>query len=224
MIKETSIYAEYQGTYMDNSFVGIKDAKKYINNWEKWEECFPEKVINWLVNEVIKMSDVCAIQYIPTSSNNNYYKEHCKRLPEVVRNFKFVEAWRDWTRPCYKDAYQYLVPYRYQSVSLRKSFTEAICKAYPYLKDYKFNAYVPDFSLSPELYISLSFIYNGEETTVSVYCPIKAFKDKNPQLIYDRHYSYNSNYYRGLPETKERILAVLDSEEYKALCAKVKEG
>ena len=225
MTKNTYIYAEFQGIYMNDSFIGIENAKKYINNWDKWEEIFPEEVINWLVNEVIKMSDIYAVEYIPTTANNvNYYENHYKRLPEVARSYKFTEAWGEWTRPCYRDAYQYVVPCRFQTVYLRKAFTEAIRKAYPYLSDYEFNAYVPEYLVPPELYINLSFNYNGEETTVSLYCPIKAFKDKNPQLIYDRHYGYNSDYYRNQPENKDRILAVLESEEYKALCAKVKEG
>ena len=224
MAKDTYIHAEYQGTYNDESFVGIENAKKYINNWDKWKEIFPEEILNWLVNEVIKMSDVCAIQYIPTSNNTSYYEAHCTRLPEIKRNHKFIEVWGDWTRPCYEDAYQYIVPYRYQSVHLRKIFTKAICKAYPYLNDYKFEAYVPSYSCSPELYIKLPFKYNGEETIVTLYCPIKAFRDKNPQLIYDRHYSYNNDYYKGQSEHRDRILAVLNSEEYKTLCAKVKEG
>lgn len=224
MTKDTYIHAEYQGTYNDESFVGIENAKKYINNWDKWEEIFPEEILNWLVNEVIKMSDVCAIQYIPTSNNTSYYEAHCTRLPEIKRNHKFIEVWGDWTRPCYEDAYQYIVPYHYQSVHLCKIFTKAICKAYPYLNDYKFEAYVPSYSCSPELYIKLPFKYNGEETIVTLYCPIKAFRDKNPQLIYDRHYSYNNDYYKGQSEHRDRILAVLNSEEYKTLCAKVKEG
>lgn len=224
MAKDTYIHAEYQGTYNDESFVGIENAKKYINNWDKWKEIFPEEILNWLVNEVIKMSDVCAIQYIPTSNNTSYYEAHCTRLPEIKRNHKFIEVWGDWTRPCYEDAYQYIVPYHYQSVHLREIFTKAICKAYPYLNDYKFEAYVPSYSCSPELYIKLPFKYNGEETIVTLYCPIKAFRDKNPQLIYDRHYSYNNDYYKGQSEHGDRILAVLNSEEYKALCAKVKEG
>lgn len=224
MTKDTYIHAEYQGTYNDESFVGIENAKKYINNWDKWEEIFPEETLNWLVNEVIKMSDVCAIQYIPTSNNTSYYEAHCTRLPEIKRNHKFIEVWGDWTRPCYEDAYQYIVPYRYQSVHLCEIFTKAICKAYPYLNDYKFEAYVPSYSCSPELYIKLPFKYNGEETIVTLYCPIKAFRDKNPQLIYDRHYNYNNDYYKNQSENKNRILAALDSEEYKILCKKVKEG
>lgn len=225
MAKETHIHAEYQGTYNDESFVGIENAKKYINNWDKWEECFPEEVINWLVNEVIKMSDVCAIQYIPTSNNTSYYEAHCTRLPEIKRNHKFIEVWGDWTRPCYEDAYQYIVPYRYQSVHLRKIFMEAICKAYPYLKDYKFDAYVPTYgSGSCDIYIKMPYKHNGEEVTVSLYCPLEALLEKNPDMIYQRHFGYNSDYYKSQSEAKDKILGVLNSQKYKALCAKVMEG
>ena len=226
MTKETYIRAEFQGTYNDKSFVGIENAKKYINNWDKWLEIFPEEIINRLVNEVIKISDVCAIQYVPTSANSgNFYETHYTRLPEIKRNHKFIEIWGEWTRDHYEDAYQYIVPLTYQSVYLRKAFNEAILMAYPYLKKYKFDAYVPTYgSGSCDIYIKMPYKYNGEEVTVSLYCPLKALLEKNPEMIYQRHFGYNSNYYKNQPETKDKILGVLNSQKYKAFCKKVKEG
>ena len=222
---EDYIYAEFQGTYTNNSFVGIENAKKYIDKWDKWLEIFPEKIINWLVNEAIKMSDICAIKYVPTSSNTvNFYESHYTRLPEVQRNFRFVEAQSGWTRPCFRDAYQYIVPYEYQSVSLKEIFKEAILRAYPYLKKYKFNAYVPSYDGSCDIYVKMPYKHNGEEITVSLYCPLKALSEKNPEMIYQRHFGYNSNYYENQPERKEQIIGVLNSQKYKAFCKKVMEG
>lgn len=225
MTKNTHICAEYQGTYNDDSFVGIENAKKYINNWDKWEEIFSKEILNWLANEVIKMSDVCAIQYIPTSNNTSYYEAHCTRLPEIKRNFRFTKNWNGWTRDHYEDAYQYIVPFNYQSVYLRKAFNEAILMAYPYLKKYKFNAYVPTYgSGSCDIYIKMPYKYKGEEVTVSLYCPLKALLEKNPDMIYQRHFGYNSDYYKTNLEAKEKILGVLNSQKYKAFCKKVMEG
>ena len=92
-------------------------------------------------------------------------------------------------------------------------------------KKYKFDAYVPTYdSGSCDIYIKMPYKYNGEEVTVSLYCPLKALLEKNPEMIYQRHFGYNSNYYKSQPETKDKILGVLNSQKYKAFCKKVKEG
>lgn len=194
-----SIYAPYQGTYLNEEFVGYERAKKFIKEWDVWEKCFPTHVLLWLVNEKIKMKDICGIKYIPVSTNSvSYYRE---------------------------DAYQYIVPLDYQSVYLSKIFKEAILMAYPYLKKYKFNAYVPTYgSGSCDIYIKMPYKHNGEEVTVSLYCPLEALLEKNPDMIYQRHFGYNSDYYKSQPELKEQIVGVLNSQKYKAFCKKVKEG
>ena len=56
------IYSPYQGTYHNDEFVGYERAKKLIREWDVWEKCFPTHVLLWLVNEKIKMSDVCGIK------------------------------------------------------------------------------------------------------------------------------------------------------------------
>ena len=32
-----AIYAPYQGTYLNEEFVGYERAKKYIKDWDVWE-------------------------------------------------------------------------------------------------------------------------------------------------------------------------------------------
>lgn len=171
------------------------------------------------------MKDICGIKYIPTSNKDSYYASHYECLPKVKKDFRFIETWNDWTRDHYEDAYQYIVPLDYQNVYLSKIFKEAILMAYPYLKKYKFDAYVPTYgSNSSDIYIKMPYKYKGEEVTVSLYCPLEALLEKNPDMIYQRHFGYNSDYYKTNLEAKEKILGVLNSQKYKAFCKKVMEG
>ena len=224
--KIMSIYAPYQGTYLNEEFVGYERAKKFIKEWEVWEKCFPTHVLLWLVNEKIKMKDICGIEYIPVSSGNRgYFSQNYPLIPETKKNFTFTEERNGWKRDHREDAYQYIVPLNYQNVYLSKIFREAILMAYPYLKKYKFNDYVPTCgSGSCDIYIKMPYKYKGEEVTVSLYCPLEALREKNPDMIYQRHFGYNSEYYKSHPESKERILGVLNSQKYKAFCKKVMEG
>lgn len=225
MKNATCIYAPYQGTYLNEEFVGYERAKKYIKEWDVWEKCFPTHVLLWLVNEKIKMKDVCGIKYIPVSNKNSYYSHNYECLPKVKKNFCFTEERNGWTRDHYEDAYQYIVPLNYQNVYLSKIFKEAILMAYPYLKKYKFNAYAPTCgSGSCDIYINMPYKYKGEEVTVSLYCPLEALLKKDPDIIYQRHYNYNANYYKRQPERAKIILGVLNSQKYKAFCKKVMEG
>lgn len=223
---KTSIYAPYQGTYHNDEFIGYERAKKYIKEWDVWEKCFPTHVLLWLVNEKIKMKDVCGIKYIPVSfGDNGYTPRNYVLIPEIAHNFKFTEECNGWKRDHYEDAYQYIVPLDYQSAYLIKIFREAILMAYPYLKKYKFNAYVPTYGPnSSDIYIKMPYKYKGEEVTVSLYCPLEALLKKSPDMIYQRHFGYNSDYYKTNLEAKEKILGVLNSQKYKAFCKKVMEG
>ena len=222
------IYSPYQSIYRNDEFVGYERAKKFIREWNVWEKCFPTHVLLWLVNEKIKMSDVCGIQYIPVSSssgNREYYSQNYPLIPEIRKNFTFTEEFSGWKRDHCEDAYQYVVPLDYQSVYLKEIFREAILMAYPYLKKYKFKAYAPTYnSGSCDIYIKMPYKHNGEEVDVNLYCPLEALLEKNPEMIYQRHFGYNSNYYENQPERKEQIVGVLKSQKYKAFCKKVMEG
>ncbi len=222
------IYDAYEAPIRtDEMGITWEEADRYIQSWTRWEKCFSKSTLEWIL-ENLSIGDICAIHYIPQKdvAPNGYWEKNYKR--ECIDNHHRFEEYHgntDFHRTVCLPAIGYRVQYKYQSIgNLAKVYRAALLRDYPYLKEYKFEAYVPSYSWSSELYIKLPFKYNGEETVVTVYCPIKAFKDKNPQLIYDRHYSYNNDYYKGQSEYRNRILAALDSEEYKILCKKVMEG
>jgi hypothetical protein len=72
-----------------------------------------------------------------------------------------------------------------------------------------------------EVYISTRHIcQQGTNKWVwsdDIYCPIKAFKEHNSQLIIDRHTSYFSDFYRDRPEYKAKCLAFVESDIAKKL-------
>lgn len=224
-MKNTSnLYAPYDGTCLDDTFVGINRAKQYISNWDGWAECFSPKTLLWLVENRIKMKDACSIKYIPCNSQSNaYYEKNYERLPKVKENFMFKERRGEWTRDQIEDAYQYVIPSQFQSIELKEFFYDAIYRDYPYLRGYKFDAYVPTYSTKThDIYIKFVYEFDGVDTTHSLYCPLEALKAKDPKMIYNRHYSYNSEYYANRINMRNSVLAVLNSEAYKEFCEKVK--
>lgn len=221
MNNNSFIYAPYRGKCLDDSFIGLGRAQQFIRNWGSWIECFSPETIEWLVNSRIKTSDACAISYVPCSADTSWRDKRYTRLPEIKRNFYFEERKGEWTRRHIEDAFQYLVPHESQRVHLRKFLYDGIYKDYPYMREYYFDAYVPSYGTKPEIYIEMHYEYSGEEVESSLYCPLSALKAKDTQIIYDRHYGYNSEYYKNKPELG-KVLAILESEDYLSFCKQVR--
>ena len=209
----------------DKKGITLEEASRYIKDWETWEACFSKSTLEWVL-EHLSLGDVCAIKYIPQKyvTSDSYYEKNYER--EGFDNFHPFEEYQgntDFHRTVYLPAVGYRVPYMYQNVgNLAKVYKEALIRDFPYLKDYKFESYVPSYSMSPEIYIKLTYKNsNGEDVKVSLYTPVKALKEKNSVDIYKRHWSYNGDYYRNQPELKEKILGVLKSREFHELREKV---
>lgn len=203
-----------------------EEANRYIRNWEVWENSFSKSTLEWIL-ENLKISDIAAIHFVPenTATPNSYWEKNYEREC-IVRSHSFEEYQgnTDFHRTVYLPAVGYRIPYQYQQVGKLKSvYREALIREYPYLKDYKFESYVPQYGgCSNDIYIKLTYKNpRNEDVTVSLYTPIKALKEKDASQIFKRHWDYNNDYYRNNPEYKEKILGVLKSHEFHELREKV---
>lgn len=208
----------------DKKGIAWEEAARYIRNWNCWEECFSKSTLEWVLKN-LSIGDICAIHYIPQKDAvpNGYWEKNYER--ECIDNHHYFEEYKgntDFHRTVCLPAIGYRVSYQYQSVgNLAKVYKEALLRDYPYLKDYKFDSYVPSYGVT-EIYIKLTYKNNkGEDVTVLLYTPVKALKEKNSKAIFDRHWDYNNDYYRNQPEHKEKILGVLKSREFHELREKV---
>lgn len=208
----------------DKKGITWEEAARYIRNWNCWEECFSKSTLEWVLKN-LSIGDICAIHYIPQEDAvpNGYWEKNYER--ECIDNHHHFEEYKgntDFHRTVYLPAIGYRVSYQYQSVgNLAKVYKEALLRDYPYLKDYKFDSYVPSYGVT-EIYIKLTYKNNkGEDVTVLLYTPVKALKEKDSMQIYKRHWSYNGDYYRNQPEYKEKILGVLKSREFHELRERV---
>ena len=210
--------------HSDELGITLEEADRYIRNWDSWENCFSKSTLEWIL-ENLSIGDICAIHYIPQDRvvPDGYWEKNYEReCIERCHSFEEYQGNTDFHRTVYLPAIGYRVPYKYQNVgNLAKVYKGALLRDYPYLKDYKFESYVPSYGAT-EIYIKLTYKNNkGEDVTVSLYTPVKALKEKDSMQIYKRHWSYNGDYYRNQPERKEKILGVLKSREFHELREKV---
>lgn len=218
-----SIYDSH--IYSDKLGITLEEADRYICNWDSWENCFSKSTLEWIL-ENLSIGDICAIHYIPQDRvvPDSYWEKNYKReCIDRCHSFEEYQGNTDFHRTVYLPAIGYRVPYKYQNGgNLAKVYREALIRDYPYLKDYKFESYVPSYIPNTEIYIKLTYKNNkGEDVTTTLYTPVQALKEKNSELIFKRHWDYNNDYYRTQPELKEKILGVLKSREFHELREKV---
>ena len=218
-----SIYDSH--IHSDKLGITLEEADRYICNWDSWENCFSKSTLEWIL-ENLSIGDICAIHYIPQDRvvpDSYWEKNYNRECIDRCHSFEEYQGNTDFHRTVYLPAIGYRVPYKYQNVgNLAKVYREALIRDYPYLKDYKFESYVPSYIPNTEIYIKLTYKNNkGEDVTTTLYTPVQALKEKNSELIFKRHWDYNNDYYRTQPELKEKILGVLKSREFHELREKV---
>lgn len=218
-----SIYDSH--IHSDKLGITLEEADRYICNWDSWENCFSKSTLEWIL-ENLSIGDICAIHYIPQDRvvPDSYWEKNYKReCIDRCHSFEEYQGNTDFHRTVYLPAIGYRVPYKYQNGgNLAKVYREALIRDYPYLKDYKFESYVPSYIPNTEIYIKLTYKNSkGEDVTTTLYTPVQALKEKNSELIFKRHWDYNNDYYRTQPELKEKILGVLKSREFHELREKV---
>ena len=212
--------------HSDELGITLEEADRYIRNWNSWENCFSKSTLEWIL-ENLSIGDICAIHCIPQeyATPDSYWEKNYER--ECIDNYHSFEEYQgntDFHRTVHLPAIGYRVSYQYQNAgNLAKVYKEALLRDYPYLKDYKFESYVPSYGSCPvEIYIKLTYKNSkGEDVTVTLYTPVKALKEKNSELVFKRHWDYNNDYYRTQPELKEKILGVLKSREFHELREKI---
>lgn len=211
--------------HSDELGITLEEADRYIRNWKVWEEIFSKTTLEWVL-ENLSIGDICAVHYIPQKdvAPDGYWEKNYEReCIDRCHSFEEYQGNTDFHRTVHLPAIGYRVSYQYQNVgNLAKVYKEALLRDYPYLKNYKFDSYVPSCGRDAEIYIKLTYKNNkGEDVTVTLYTPVKALAEKDAMQIYKRHWSYNGDYYRNQPEYKEKILGVLKSREFHELREKV---
>lgn len=213
------------GLYGYEDGVTLADAQRYIENWKEWENEFTPETIQWVCSK-LNIGDIAGIHYVPEDSNYAYYDSHYEREDTKWYSFEEYMGNSDFHRTVRLRAIGYRVPKKYQNVGpLKQYYKNALLKDYPYLNHYDFESYVPSYgnsNTSYDIYVKLTYTdKNGNTQKVSLYTPVKALKERNSKIIYDRHYSYNADYYKTNSEWRAKMVDVLESEEYKQFAAYV---
>lgn len=211
------------GLYGYEDGITFADAQRYMENWKEWENEFSTETLQWVCSK-LNIGDIAGIHYIPENCNHTYYDAHHEREEAKWYSFEEYMGNSDFHRSVQLQAVGYRVPKKYQNVGpLKQYYKDALLKDYPYLSYYDFESYVPPYgNVTHEIYIKLSYTDKyGNRQTVFLYTPIKALKEKDSKIIYDRHYSYNADYYKSNVERRAKMLDVLYSEEYKLFASYV---
>lgn len=211
------------GLYGYEDGVTLADARRYTENWKEWENEFTPETLQWVCSK-LNIMDIAGVHYVPEQFNRDYWDTHYEREDDKWYSFEEYMENSDFHRSVRLKAVGYRVPKKYQNVGpLKQYYKDALLKDYPYLNNYDFESYVPSYGNGPhEIYVKLTYTdKNGNAQKVHLYTPVKAFKEKNSKIIYDRHFSYNADYYKTQPEWRAKMVDVLDSEEYKTFAAYV---
>ena len=204
-----------------DTILSIPTARIYITNFDKIEKFFKKSTLEEVLKN-FKIRDFATFEYIPKEATGTY--NHYINLGYVLITPNPVSApykeyatfkGKVWETTNYRLCYEFIVRDNYQ-LREKDLVRMALEVEFPYLKSFEYSVYHMDKKDdSNELYLCV------DETTVgttylgnkSIYVPLKALKEKNPQIIIDRHTSYFKDYYRGAgrEEYLKASLALLDT-------------
>lgn len=188
-----------------DTILSIPTARTYIANFDKIEKFFKKSTLEEVLKN-FKIRDFATFEYIPKEATGTY--NHYINLGYVLITPKPVSApykeyatfkGKVWETTNYRLCYEFIVRDNYQ-LKEKDLLKMALEIEYPYLKSFRYSVYHMDRKDgSDELYLCvdenpIGTTYLGNK---SVYVPLKALKEKNPQIIINRHTSYFKDYYRG---------------------------
>ena len=204
-----------------DTILSIPTARIYITNFDKIEKFFKKSTLKEVLKN-FKIRDFATFEYIPKEATGTY--NHYINLGYVLITPNPVSApykeyatfkGKTWETTNYSLCYECIVRDNYQ-LREKDLIRMALEIEFPYLKSFRYYVYHMDRKDgSDELYLCVDekpvgTTYLGNK---SVYVPLMALKEKNPQTIIDRHTSYFKDYYcgAGREEYLKASLALLDT-------------
>ena len=210
-------------------------AKKYIRNFGIIEQLFDRETISYVLPR-FQLRDFATFEYIPTENlgmiNYHVSKGHIQITEKPVTHYvtEYAEfRGRIWESRVSKPCIEFIVPDNYQ-LKEKELLKKLLVTAYPYLNLHEYYDKLMVYHAdrkdvdSNEFYLSLP---NANGEIVTLYVPFKALREKNPQLIIDRHTSYHKAYYGTGEATKpylDKALSVLEFDSTKEFFEHVRTG
>ena len=210
-------------------------AKKYIRNFGISEQLFDRETISYVLPH-FQLRDFVTFECVPTENlgmiNYHVSKEHIQITEKPVKHYitEYAEfKGRTWESMVFKSCLEFIVPDNYQ-LKEKELLKKLLVMAYPYLNlpEYYnellvYHADQRDIDRN-EFYLPLP---NANGETVVLYVPFKALREKNPQIIINRHTSYHKAYYGTGEATKpylDKALSVLEFDSTKEFFEHVRTG
>lgn len=212
-------------------------AKKYIRNFNNIEQLFDKDVIARVLPR-FELRDFAIFEYVPTENQGTI--DYCTRMGYIritenpvmhyVTEYAYFKG-RQWESRVSKPCIEFIVPDNYQLAEGRL-LKKLLFAAYPYLNCAEYyeaiKVYHADAREVDKNEFYMSFYSNPYDTEkVSLYVPFKALRDKDPQIIIDRHTSYHKEYYGNDASRKQyldKALSVLEFDSTKEFFEHVKSG
>ena len=220
-----------------NTLMDFDLAKKYIRNFGNIEQLFDKKVIATVLPR-FELRDFAIFEYVPAENQGTI--DYCTRMGYIritenpvmsyVTEYAYFKG-RQWESRVSKPCIEFIVPDNYQ-LSEKRLLKKLLVSAYPYLNCAEYyngiQAYHADNREVDKNEFYMSFYSSPCDTEkVSLYVPYKALRDKDPQIIIDRHTSYHKEYY-GTHESRkpylDKALSVLEFKSTKEFFEHVKSG
>ena len=220
------------GTLMDFDL-----AKKYIRNFNNIEQLFDREVIARILPR-FELRDFAIFEYVPIENQGTidyYIRMGYIQITEnpvmhYVTEYAYFKG-RQWESRVSKPCVGFIVPDNYQ-LAEKRLLKKLLVFAYPYLNCAEYyngiQAYHADNREVDKNEFYMSFYSSPCDTEkVSLYVPFKALRDKDPQIIIDRHTSYFKSYYGSDVSRKQyldKALSVLEFNSTKEFFEHVKSG
>lgn len=220
-----------------NTLMDFDLAKKYICNFCNIEQLFDKDVITRVLPR-FELRDFATFEYVPTENIETikrYVKYGYIQVTEnpvmhYVTEYAYFKG-RQWESRVSKPCIEFIVCDAHQ-LAEKRLLKKLLISAYPYLNCAEYYDAIKAYHAEArevdknEFYMSFCSSPSATEK-ISLYVPYKALRDKDPQIIIDRHTSYFKWYYRISEANKQyldKALSVLEFDSTKEFFEHVKSG